>query len=386
MTNQGFNISQGLFRLNFNRVLFLLCLYKIKQMAAKSLTHRLVMMFVKLLIAILIVIAGFFIYQTVSEFDPAPVEPVPLSASATVIHDTIAITTYNIGYCGLGAGMDFFYEGGTMVRPGKETFDKYLSGVMGRLSSFDKSDFILLQEVDTLAKRSWYANQYRLIKNKFSDYYSFFTLNYKAWVPMPVLQPMGKVHAGIMTMGKPVPVEAARHAFTSGYSWPMSLFMLKRCFLETRYDAGDGKQLVLLNTHNSAFSDAADIREKELAQLSVLMNEEYAKGNYVIIGGDWNQNPAVFDSTTVLDNYLVKTIKPPIPGDFLPDGWIYAFDPAHSTNRDVDVPYTEGKTKTTLIDFFVLSPNISLISAKTTPTGFMESDHQPLTVKLVLQK
>ncbi|NTW25441.1 MAG: hypothetical protein HGA37_12145 [Lentimicrobium sp.] len=355
-------------------------------MAAKSLTLKVFLMFVKLLIAIVIAIAGFFVYQTISEFDPEPAEPVAIPALATTIPDTITITTYNIGYCGLGAEMDFFYEGGKMVRPEKETFDKYLSGVMGRLSTFEESDFILLQEVDTLAKRSWYANQYRLIKNKFSEYHSFFTLNYKAWVPMPVLQPMGKVHAGIMTLGKSVPVEAARHAFATGYSWPMSLFMLKRCFLETRYDAGNGKQLVLLNTHNSAFSDAAEIRDKELAQLSLVMNEEYAKGNYVIIGGDWNQNPAVFDSTAVLDNYLVKTIKPPIPRDFLPEGWTYAYDPTHSTNRDVDIPYVDGKTKTTLIDFFVLSPNISLISAKTTPTGFVESDHQPVTVRLVLQK
>jgi len=355
-------------------------------MAAKSWIHSVFKLVLKILIAIFVFVATFFIYQTISEFDPAPVEPLPIAASATIIPDTISLTTYNIGYCGLGAEMDFFYEGGTMVRPGKETFDKYLSGVMGRLSSFDNSDFILLQEVDTLAKRSWYANQYRLIKNKFTAYHSFLSLNYKAWVPMPVLQPMGKVHAGIMTLGKAEPVEANRHAFGSGYSWPMSLFMLKRCFLETRYDAGNGKQLVLLNTHNSAFGDAAEIREKELAQLSLIMKEEYAKGNYVIIGGDWNQNPAVFDSTTVLDNYLVKTIKPPIPDDFLPEGWIYAFDPAHSTNRDVDIPYTEGKTKTTLIDFFVLSPNISLISAATIPTGFKESDHQPLMVKLVLLK
>lgn len=353
-------------------------------MSVRKLIGKLFRIIVVLITILVITGLTFFIWQTVNEFDPEPFEKINLSGEATEIPDTLTLTTYNIGYCGLGSDMDFFYEGGTMVRPEKETFDRYLGGVMQRLGSFTASDFILLQEVDTLAKRSWYANQYRLISIKLNQYHPYFAINYKSWVPMPILQPMGKVRAGLVTLSKALPTEAERHAFSSGYSWPMSMFMLKRCFLLIRYNTGDGKQLVLINTHNSAFGDAAEIRASELAQLKKLMTNEYSQGNYVLIGGDWNQNPAVFDSTAVLDRYLVKTIKPPIPADFLPEGWQYAYDPQHSTNRDVDIPYTEGKTKTTLIDFFVLSPNIQLISAKATQTGFKESDHQPVTIKVVL--
>lgn len=336
-------------------------------------------------IAVIIIVIGFFSWQTAKEYNPEPLEVIGILGTATEISDTLSVVTWNIGYCGLGAEMDFFYEGGTMVRPEKETFDKYLGGVMERLDSFENPDIILLQEVDTLAKRSWYANQYRLIRNKFTGYRSFFALNYNAWVPMPVMQPMGKVQAGLMLMGKATPTGVERHAFGSGYTWPMSLFMLKRCYLLARYNTGNGRQLVMVNTHNSAFGDAAEIREKELSQLKTLMLEEYSKGNYVVIGGDWNQNPAVFDSTAILDKYLVKTIQPPIPADFLPSGWQYAYDPQYPTNRDVDIPYADGKTKTTLIDFFVLSPNLGLISAKTIPNGFKESDHQPVSMKIVLK-
>ncbi|MFH1120081.1 MAG: hypothetical protein V1775_09660 [Bacteroidota bacterium] len=353
-------------------------------MARRKLAGSILRYLSGIIIVLIVIVLSFFVWQIVNEYNPEPVEKISISAASTKIPDTLSLSTFNIGYCGLGAEMDFFYEGGTMVRPGKEQFDQYLSGVMQRIYSFENPDFVLLQEVDTLAKRSWYANQYRLINNKFTQYHSFFALNYSSWVPMPVIQPMGKVKAGLMTLGKALPVDAERHAFYSGYAWPMRMFMLKRCFLLTRYETGGGKQLVLVNTHNSAFGDAAEIREKELAQLKTLMTVEFSKGNYVIIGGDWNQNPAVFDSTAVLNRYLVKTIKPPIPADFLPEGWQYAYDPQHSTNRDVDIPYTEGKTKTTLIDFFVLSPNIRLISAKATPTGFKESDHQPVTIKVVL--
>ncbi len=356
-----------------------------QRMTGKKITLKIFRFLLRLVIVLTVGLIAFFAWQTFTEYSPGPLEVINVDSPPTEVNDTLSLVTWNIGYCGLGAEMDFFYEGGTMVRPGKENYDKYLGGVIGRLDSFENPDFILLQEVDTLAKRSWYANQHRLISNKFSDFHSFFAMNYNAWVPMPVLQPMGKVQAGLMLMGKAVPVAMERHAFNSGYTWPMSLFMLKRCYLLARYNAGNGKQLVLVNTHNSAFGDAAEIREKELSQLKTIMLEEYSKGNYVVIGGDWNQSPAVFDSTAIHVNYLVKTIKPPIPSDFLPAGWKYAFDPSHPTNRDVDIPYTEGKTKTTLIDFFVLSPNLGLISAKTIPNGFKESDHQPVTLKIELK-
>lgn len=337
------------------------------------------------LILILLAIA-FVAFQTVTDFKPAPVEKIAIYALPRPVGDTLIFTTYNIGYCGLGAGMDFFYEGGTMVRPGKEQFDQYLGLFMERLTTLDNADFILLQEVDTLAKRSWNANQYKLIRNKHPEFTPVFALNYEAWVPMPLKKPMGRVRAGLLTLSRAVPADAERRAFKAGYEWPMSLFMLKRCFIVSRYSTGSGKQLVVINTHNSAFSDAAEIRESELAQLRDLMVSESAKGNYVIIGGDWNQNPAVFDPAAITGNYLVKTIKPPIPSNFLPEGWSYAFDPTQPTNRDVDIPYSAGKTRTTLIDFFVLSPNVVLLSAKTTPTGFQESDHQPVTIRVVLKK
>lgn len=354
-------------------------------MSKNSVARKILKIVLSLILVIIAGLMSFFIWQTINEFEPEPDMEIAVTGKATALKDTMILTTFNIGYCGLGAEMDFFYEGGTMVRPEKELYDRYLGEVMQRLETLEGSDFILLQEVDTLSKRSWYANQFRLIRNKFDGFRSFFAMNYKAWVPMPVIQPMGKVRAGIVTMSKATPVGVARYSFNTGYSWPMRLFMLKRCYLLTRYNTGNGKQLVVVNIHNSAFGDAAEIRSKELSQIKEMMTREYAKGNYVIVGGDWNQNPSVFDSTVIHQNYLIKSIRPPIPGDFLPEGWQYAYDPLHPTNRDVDIPYLEGRTKTTLIDFFVLSPNVGLVSAITTPTGFKESDHQPVSVKVFLK-
>ncbi len=333
---------------------------------------------------IVLFVAGFLGWQSINEFNPEPFVNMAIQGEATAVSDTITLTTYNIGYCGLGAEMDFFYEGGTMARPTELQLKKYEKGVIERLRDFNQSDFILLQEVDTLARRTRYSNQVNLINESFPEYKSWFALNYNAWVPMPVTNPMGKVMAGLMTMSRQTPEEVKRISFNAGYSWPMSVFMLKRCFLVTRYKTKQGNDFVLINTHNSAFSDAADIRKVELAQLKSVMEEEFAKGNFVMVGGDWNQNPSTFDTTLLLPNYLPKVIDPPIPNDFLPEGWKFLYDPLHSTNRDVNIPYTEGVTLTTLIDFFVISPNIEPLSVHTTTTGFRESDHQPVSATVVL--
>jgi len=352
----------------------------------KQIMRKILRLFIALAVILITTAAIFMLWQTLNEFRPKPVEEIKIVGEAAAVADTLSFVTYNIGYCGLGAGMDFFYEGGTMVRPGKEEYDRHLGQCIQRLNSFKGNDFIFLQEVDTLAKRSWYSNQLRLITTNLTSYSAAFALNYKSWVPMPLLQPMGLVRAGLLTLSKQVPVSAERHAFSTGYSWPMRLFMLKRCFVETRYKTAHGRDLIIINTHNSAFSDAAGIREKELAQLKEAMEAEYKKGNYVIVGGDWNQNPATFDSTLLLGIYAGKTIRPSIPDSFLPDGWSYAYDPLHSTNRDVNIPYREKITRSTLIDFFIVSPNVEVIRVNTLPTAFEESDHQPVSMLVYLKQ
>jgi endonuclease/exonuclease/phosphatase family metal-dependent hydrolase len=270
------------------------------------------------------------------------------------------------------------------VRPLPEQYENYRQAILKRIISFDTTAFILLQEVDTLSRRSYYENQFRSITQSMPSFRSYFGVNYDSWVPVPPQRPMGKVKSGLVTLSKFLPSTVKRVSFESSYSWPMRLFQLKRCYLETRYNTTDGKELVLINTHNSAFDDAASLREKELNTLRSRMLDEYAKGNYVIIGGDWNQNPASFDSTFVLTTYKSKTIKPGIPEDFTPEGWKYAYDPLHTTNRDVNIPYTEGETITSLIDFFVISPKVNLQYVKTVQTGFVEADHQPVVMRVVL--
>ena len=46
--------------------------------------------------------------------------------------------------------------------------------------------------------------------------------------------------------------------------------------------------MVLVNSHMSAYDEGGVIRSQQLEMLTSFMAEEYKKGNWVIIGGDFN--------------------------------------------------------------------------------------------------
>jgi endonuclease/exonuclease/phosphatase family metal-dependent hydrolase len=296
---------------------------------------------------------------------------------------TYQILTWNIGYAGLGKEMDFFYEGGKMVRPGREQNEQYLNGILDFLKANDTLDFMLVQEIDFRSKRSHKTDQFKVMGETLGGYHAISATNYKSvFVPSPLMEPMGRVHAGLATFGKFIPVIAHRISTPGSYSWPMRLFMLKRCFLISRYPLENGKDLVLFNIHNSAFDDAAELRDKELELLRKLAGDEYKNGHYVVIGGDWNQNPPGWKPDSAF-KYQAKSLWP-IDRDYFPPGWTWAYDPGLPTNRDVNQPFDQETTKCTLLDFFLVSPNIRIREVHTIDLEFIHSDHLPVMMEFQL--
>ncbi len=354
-------------------------------------TGRMIFIFLLSLILLIFLVAGSFLaIMTLWQYKPEAEERLKvqgenLKESGINEESVFTFLTWNIGYSGLGKGMDFFYEGGKRVRPEKNEFTGYFTGIKNFVSGNDSIDFIYLQEVDTYAKRSYRLDEVKELSG-LKDHYSVFALNYVcAFVPLPVDAPMGFVKSGIMTLSRFKPDRAERIAFTSTFPWPKNIFFLKRCFIVMKFQLPGGKEMIVINTHNSTFDKNGELRKVELAELRQFAVREFLKGNYVILGGDWNNNPTGFSSASFTDGNLAKIITPPIDPDFL-SGWKFAFDPSIPSNRDVDMPYIKGITKTTIIDFFVLSPNIELLSLKTAETGFAWSDHQPVIMKIRLSR
>ena len=334
-------------------------------------------------------IAVFILYLTVTDFQPDAVESIsahgqknPFPTSKT----QFSFVSWNIGYCGLGKGMDFFYEGGTRVRPEMDEFKKYLSGVCKTISTMDSVDFLFLQEADVHSKRSYFIDEVEEIGKSLPGYCSLFAKNYDSrFVPVPLNEPMGRVVSGIVAFNLYEPGTGERIDFGTRFPWPKQLVFLKRCFIVMKYPLDNGKDLVLVTTHNSTYDTEGKLRKVELKKLQSFLHGEFEKGNFVIAGGDWNNNPRGFNPGLIASGDLVKTVDPPIDPILL-KGWNFVFDPSNPTNRDVDAPYRKGKTKTTIIDFYVVSPNIKVLEIKTITNGFAFSDHQPVFLKIELNK
>jgi endonuclease/exonuclease/phosphatase family metal-dependent hydrolase len=272
-----------------------------------------------------------------------------------------------------------------MVIPGKDWCLRYFDGIKKLVKANDTVDFIFLQEIDRLAKRSWKIDEVDGLDKVLPDFSSAFATNYDCrYVPMPIQQPMGKVLAGLATYSQFKPSGAEVQYYDAYFPWPNRLAFLKRCFVELRFRLDNGKDLVIINTHNSAFDSTGALRKRELFILDSVMQLEYQNGNYIVAGGDWNSNPRGFSTSSVTSGDMVALIEPPVESNFLP-GWQFIFDPAVPSNRFADIPYKKGVTRTTIIDFFVVSSNIELKSVATIPTGFAYSDHEPVVMKIGLK-
>ena len=276
--------------------------------------------------------------------------------------------------------MDFFYDGGDQMRPSKEGVIRNVEGITSTLGSYNGYDFIMLQEVDKNSKRSYHVNEFQEIKEQFKGYHCSFGMNYDVgFVPIPVTEPMGKVESGLMTLSSRCSGRVERHSFPGNYSWPKKLFMLDRCFLVNRYLLCNQKELVIINTHNSAY-DNGSLRSQQMDYLSAYLLSEYEKGNYVIVGGDWNQTP--FGLKAELPSHLFDTKNLSyVEKDYPAPGWHWAFDTSIQTNRRLATVYDRSSSLTTVIDCFLASPNVELSEVKTIDLDFQYSDHQPVQIR-----
>ncbi len=340
-----------------------------------------------LILAIVLIFAGLIITAIVTDYKPAETVEVFKSENPDIVPDTLEfnIVDWNIGYCGLDASMDFFYDGGTHVRPPEENVVANLSAVINYLKNQENTDFFFIQEVDKKSKRSYKINQYDSLQNAFADYHAFFGKNYDVFfVPTPPAEPYGKVVSGLMTLSKFNPAEVIRHQFPGNYGFPKGLFMLDRCFLVSRIPVSNGKQLLMINTHNSAYDDGS-LKAGQMTYLKEFLLAEYEKGNYIIVGGDWNQCAPNVDTTFADFNFDTKDFSR-IDKDYLPAEWNWVFSNEIPTNRRVATPYDKKTSVTTVIDFFLISPNIENTAIENINLEFKNSDHQPVKASFKLIK
>jgi len=337
------------------------------------------------IISIVLFFGLFLLYVTLTDYKPLPVEKISESKGDVInVYDTLTIFSWNIGYCGLDKDMCFFYDGGEKMRTTKQQTVNNLNNIRYHIKMNDSVDFYLLQEVDIKSHRSYRLNEYDSILSMLKGFEGYTAINYKVpFVPMPPTNPMGKVKSGLASFSNSKAFKVTRHAFEGNYSWPMGLFFLDRCFMVQRFYTSNGKELLIINTHNSAFDDGS-LRLRQMKMMKEFLQKEYANGNYIIVGGDWNQEPPKkgMEENIYKEKHLTR-IR--IAYDFMPDGWQWCALEDVPTNRLIDKVYNPDSAITATIDFFLLSPNLKSISQKNIDLQFENSDHNPTVLSFAFE-
>jgi endonuclease/exonuclease/phosphatase family metal-dependent hydrolase len=345
----------------------------------------------KIVVLIILVAGGFVGYLTLTEYKPEPIETVDIEQNPTnqvAANQTLTFMTFNTGYAGLGEDEDFVMDGGQKGRPdNKSVVEGYLSGIEHLITS-NVADFYLLQEVDLKARRSFDIDQVNHYKALLPTYHSTFAYNFNAvFVPFPVslTDYIGPVKSGIQTLGRFEVESSERHQFPGEFSWPLRVANLKRAMMVNTYTiTGSTKKLVVVNLHMSAYDGDGSLRAQEMGYLKAFMEAQTALGNYVIIGGDFNQT-----FPTAIDVYPTKPglyQAYPIESSFLPAGYQWGIDITEPTCRLLNQPYepTSELTQYYIIDGFIVSNNITVGSVQVIQDDFQFSDHNPVFMTVTL--
>ncbi|WBW98071.1 endonuclease/exonuclease/phosphatase family protein [Oceanirhabdus sp. W0125-5] len=350
-------------------------------------------MLIPILIKIFLIFTGlllalFIIFTVLVDYNPQDVMTIKINHGASKkevsIDEELTIVSYNIGYGGTDKSQDFYMCGGkgTSVVE-KSTVNKNIKHILEQINNIN-SDILLIQEVDSDSKRSAYMDQIQIIRDKFKemDYVSAFT-HKSGFVPVPIKEPMGKIESSIMTFSKYNIEESKRYKLPDNIKWPTKGFKHDRAMLESVLLTKNGKKLVVLNIHLSAFDEDAKIRREQLEFINEHIKTYLNRGDYLIIGGDFN---LILNSVNIKFNSKEK--KPDrfeyFPEEVLLQQTQLIFDDSSPTARSLSRPYDENSFKA-VVDGFIISNNIEVIQVENLEYDFKYSDHNPVVMKFKLK-
>ncbi len=311
--------------------------------------------------------------------------------------------TYNIGFGAYDRDYSFFMDEGVMndgtktkgkygKASSKKNVEKNTEGAISVLESID-ADFMMIEEVDYKSTRSYKVNQYKKICDKFSNYSSSFVSTFHTgFLPYPINDMHGVVNSGILTLSKYKMDSSKRVELPVSTKFPSKFFDLDRCLNVVRYSVGD-KELVMISAHLSAYDKGGVYRKKQLTLLNKILKEEQDKGNYVIVGGDFNH-----DLVNSVERGLFKSEQQTpswiqiLNDSDLIEGYSVVADDTNPSCRDADIKYEKDVVFTSVVDGFIVSSNVEVKSIKNIvydqnreDISFMYSDHNASVLKFILK-
>lgn len=304
--------------------------------------------------------------------------------------------TYNVGFGAYDDKYTFFMDSGVMNDGTKvkgkssrgESKEKVMENTKGSLAYVKEfnPDFCLFQETDKNSTRSYYINQEKMFTDEFKNHTNVYASNFHTgYLMLPLNEPHGRVEAGLLTLSNYKVNSARRRTYPISTSFFTKFFDLDRCFAVLRIPVENNKELVLINSHMSAYDKGGVYRKKQLELLNKTMSDEYKKGNYVIVGGDFNHalcgTEKTFKSEQKFPSWVASLNDKSIcKGMSIVKAENYTEVP---TCRSAEIPYEKGVNYTTNVDGFIISDNVTA-TATNIDKQFKYSDHNPVLLKFKL--
>ncbi len=335
----------------------------------------------------LLAVVFFFSWIQYHEYHPQKKLRV-VDPSSEKVGDTLSILLWNISNGGMPAEMDFFYSGGIRIHleegKGKANFDAILQEIE---SYKDSTDVFLLHKVDSASKRAYGVNQVQEIQKRLKGFESVYCPNFAVpYIPVPLDQPIGKVYSGMLSMSSKGALSHERVPLNDkDFYWPKKLFTAKKCMDIAEYPMEENRSLFIINVHLNSYDYMGEIRLAQLQEVETVTQKLYAAGNYVIIGGGWNMNPPHFQQYKISYDYKGKVAFPEVDPEKHFKGWKFAYQNTIPTSRVLNEAYRHSALNTTIKDFFICSPNVSVLRVNTVSQQFEFSDHHPVYLSVFLK-
>lgn len=340
------------------------------------------------IVAILIIISACSIYIISTGFSPHEVTSLNVNNNQVKLiesHEEITILTYNIGYGGLDAGWDSYDFGGENTRAkSKSHVIENLEFMVDKIDDINP-DIFLLQEVDIDSKRSFNLDQISFFKEKYPNYSYVYAINKDIrWIPYPITSPIGKIQSGIASFSKYNALESLRYSLPANGDFLTSIFDYKWALAKTVFETDTSGDLVVINVKLSPYGQGDFVREEQLHFLKSLLEDEYAKGNYVVVGGDYSHNlPGADPSNFRFSEEWPAWLKN-IPDNYEISNFNWQIDNRTATFRSLKDSFDNGRTFLAVTDGFIVSDNIQVEEVTSLKDNFQHSNHNPVTIRLKL--
>lgn len=332
------------------------------------------------ILVLAVLILGFIL---ITEFSPKNGEALKTVGKSTVKlnkNAELSILTYNVGHLISSESESLFIEGGSSTKPSqKQVVTDNLEAVK-KIVEDENADITLLQEVDYKSKASYDVNEYVELSNDFNGV-SMYAVEQDAFIPYPFPNLIGSVKTGIGMLSK-YDGDGCRLNLPQTYEFPKRIFTAKKCLqkMVIPIENTDNK-LVVINVDLEDYDDGS-MRESQLEVLKEEMLLEYNKGNYVIAGGDFNM---LFPKDKSEEYFGASYAITRINSEIFPEKWNIVTDTGKKTFRLRNIPYNESESVTATVDGFITTPNIEVKSVSAIDTGFKNTNHNPVKIKIKLK-